>query len=67
MGSFFLLKKKHLHNKNLEKNSCKLKNMRVQNQVCIDISINKIKETKLTLTYWVIEMTTEETAHGLKN
>ena len=46
MGSFFLLKKKHLHNKNLEKNSYKLKNMRVQNQVCIEISINKIKETK---------------------
>ena len=57
-------KKKHLHNQNLEKNSYKLKNMRVQNQVCIEISINKIKETKWTLTYWVIEMTIEETAQG---
>ena len=68
MGSFFLLKKKKASSQpKFVKNSYKLKNMRVQNQVCIEISINKIKETKWTLIYWAIEMTTEETAHGLKN
>ena len=41
--------------------------MGVQNQTCIEISINKTKETKWTLICWVIEMTFEETAHGLKN